>query len=82
MNKVLSLLESELSFDLVAKKFDENISTTNLEKNRWVMVDNLDDDLKSVLNQLGVGEIKSNIKNNCTFIKAFCKAAINIFFFS
>ena len=52
MNKVLSLLESELSFDLVAKKFDENISTTNLEKNRWVMVDNLDDDLKSVLNQL------------------------------
>ena len=62
MNKVLSLLESELSFDLVAKKFDENISTTNLEKNRWVMVDNLDDDLKSVLNQLGVGEIKSNIK--------------------
>ena len=62
MNKVLSLLESKSSFDLIAKNFDENISTTNLEKNRWVMVDNLDDDLKSVLNQLGVGEIKSNIK--------------------
>ena len=26
---VLSLLESKSSFDLVAKKFDENISTTN-----------------------------------------------------
>ena len=28
MNKVLSLLESKSSFDLIAKKFDENISTT------------------------------------------------------
>ena len=32
MNKVLSLLESKSSFELIAKKFDENISTTNLEK--------------------------------------------------
>ena len=62
MNNVLSLLDSKSSFDLVAKKFDENISTTNLEKNRWVLVDNIDDDLKSMLNQLDVGEIKSNIK--------------------
>ena len=62
MNKVLSLLESNSSFDLVAKKFDENISTTNPEKNRWVMEDNLDDNLKSVLNKLDIGETKSNIK--------------------
>ena len=59
MNNVLSLLNSKSSFDSVAKKFDENISTTNLEKNRWVLVDNIDDDLKSMLNQLDVGEIKS-----------------------
>ena len=62
MNTVLSLLESKSSFDLVAKKFDENISTTNPERNRWVLVDNLDDDLRNVLNQLDVGEIKSDIK--------------------
>ena len=62
MNTVLSLLESKSSFDLVAKKFDENISTTNPERNRWVLVDNLDDDLRNVLNKLDVGEIKSDIK--------------------
>ena len=62
MNKVLSLLESKSSFDLVAKKFDENISTTNPERNRWVMADNLDDDVRNVLNKLDVGEIKSDIK--------------------
>ena len=62
MNNALSLLESRSSFDLVAKKFDENISTTNPEKNRWVLVDNLDDDLRNVLNKLDVGEIKSEIK--------------------
>ena len=62
MNTVLSLLESKSSFDLVAKKFDENISTTNPERNRWVLVDNLDDDLRNVLNKLEVGEIKSDIK--------------------
>ena len=62
MNKVLSLLESKSSFDLVAKKFDENISTTNPERNRWVLVDNLDDDVRNVLNKLDVGEIKSGIK--------------------
>ena len=62
MNTVLSLLESKSSFDLVAKKFDENISTTNPERNRWVLIDNLDDDLRNVLNKLEVGEIKSDIK--------------------
>ena len=62
MNTVLSLLESKSSFDLVAKKFDENISTTNPERNRWVLVDNLDDDLRNILNKLDVGEIKSDIK--------------------
>ena len=62
MNTVLSLLKSKSSFDLVAKKFDENISTTNPERNRWVLVDNLDDDLRNVLNKLDVGEIKSDIK--------------------
>ena len=62
MNNALSLLESRSSFDLVAKKFDENISTTNPEKNRWVLVDNLDDDLRNALNKLDVGEIKSEIK--------------------
>ena len=62
MNTVLSLLESKSSFDLVAKKFDENISTTNPERNRWVLVDNLDDDLRNILNELDVGEIKSDIK--------------------
>ena len=62
MNKVLSLLESKSSFDLIAKKFDENISTTNLEKNRWVLEDNLDENLKNVLDKLDVGEIKSEIK--------------------
>ena len=62
MNNALSLLESTSSFDLVAKKFDENISTTNPEKNRWVLVDNLDDDLRNALNKLDVGEIKSEIK--------------------
>ena len=50
MNTVLSLLKSKSSFDLVAKKFDENISTTNPERNRWVLIDNLDDDLRNVLN--------------------------------
>ena len=62
MNKVLSLLESKSSFDLIAKKFDENISTTNLEKNRWVLEDNLDENLKNVLDKLDVGEVKSEIK--------------------
>ena len=62
MNKVLSLLESKSSFDLIAKKFDENISTTNLDKNRWVLEDNLDENLKNVLDKLDVGEIKSEIK--------------------
>ena len=62
MNTVLSLLKSKSSFDLVAKKFDENISTTNPERNRWVLVDNLDDDLRNILNELDVGEIKSDIK--------------------
>ena len=62
MNTVLSLLKSKSSFDLVAKKFDENISTTNPERNRWVLIDNLDDDLRNVLNKLEVGEIKSDIK--------------------
>ena len=71
MNNALSLLESRSSFDLVAKKFDENISTTNPEKNRWVLVDNLDDDLRNVLNKLDVGEIKSEIrtKNGYKIIK-------------
>ena len=62
MNTALYLLESQSSFDLVAKKFDENISTTNPERNRWVLVDNLDDDLRNILNELDVGEVKSNIK--------------------
>lgn len=62
MNKVLSLLESKSSFDLIAKNFDENISTTNLEKNRWVLEDNLDENLKNVLDKLDVGEVKSEIK--------------------
>jgi hypothetical protein len=62
MNKVLSLLESKSSFDLIAKKFDENISTTNLEKNRWVLEDNLEENLKNVLDKLDVGEVKSGIK--------------------
>ncbi|MEL0124413.1 MAG: peptidylprolyl isomerase [Alphaproteobacteria bacterium] len=62
INNALSLLESRSSFDLVAKKFDENILTTNPEKNRWVLVDNLDDDLRNALNKLDVGEIKSEIK--------------------
>lgn len=62
MNKVLSLLESKSSFDLIAKKFDENISTTNLEKNRWVLEDNLDENLKNELDKLDVGEVKSEIK--------------------
>ena len=62
MNRVLSLLESKSSFDLVAKKFDENISTTNPERNRWILEDNLDDDLRNVLKELDVGEIKSDIK--------------------
>ena len=62
MNTVLSLLKSKSSFDLVAKKFDENISTTNPERNRWILADNLDDDLRNVLTKLEVGEIKSDIK--------------------
>ena len=62
MNTALSLLESKSSFDLVAKKFDENISTTNPERNRWVLADNLDDDLRNVLNKLDIGEMKSDIK--------------------
>ncbi len=62
MNKVLLLLESKSSFDILAKKFDENISTTNPKRNRWVLVDNLDDDLRNVLTKLEVGEIKSDIK--------------------
>ena len=62
MNKALSLLESKSSFELVANKFDENISTTNPERNRWVLVDNINDELRGILNQLDVGEIKSGIK--------------------
>ena len=30
-------LESDSPFDLIAKQFDENTSTTNLEKNRWIL---------------------------------------------
>ena len=47
---------------MIAKNFDENISTTNLEKNRWVLEDNLDENLKNVLDKLDVGEVKSEIK--------------------
>ena len=53
MDKVLSLLESDSSFELLAKKFDENISTSNLEKNRWVLEDNIDRDQKNILDRYG-----------------------------
>ena len=64
MDKVLSLLESDSSFELLAKKFDENISTSNLEKNRWVLEDNIDRDQKNILDGMETGEIRSNIKTN------------------
>ena len=63
MNKVISLLESDSPFDLIAKQFDENTSTTNLEKNRWILEDNLDNDQKKILEDMDDGEIKSNIKS-------------------
>ena len=62
MEKVLLLLDSNSSFDLIAKKFDENISASNLSKNRWVLEDNLDDNQQKLVKSLKVGEIKSNIK--------------------
>lgn len=63
MNKVISLLESDSPFDLIAKQFDENTSTTNLEKNRWILEDNLDNDQKKILEDMNDGEIKFNIKS-------------------
>lgn len=62
MNRVLTLLDSESSFDLIANKFDESISSSNLKKNKWVLESNLETEQKELLNNMNAGDIKSNIK--------------------
>ncbi len=64
MNRVLTLLDSESSFDLIAYKFDESISSSNLKKNKWVLESNLEAEQKELLHNMNAGDIKSNIKTN------------------
>ncbi len=62
MDTVLSLLDSGTSFELLASKFSDTNPQGN--KSSWIIEDNLDDVTKNILKDMGLGEIKTNIKIN------------------
>ena len=64
MNTVLSLLDSGTSFELLAKKFSDTNPQENKSRSGWILEDSLDDLTKSVLKDMNIGEIKTNIKIN------------------
>ena len=64
MNTVLSLLDSGTSFELLAKKFSDTNPQGNKSRSGWLLEDSLDDLTKSVLKDMNIGEIKTNIKIN------------------
>ena len=64
MNTVLSLLDSGTSFELLAKKFSDTNPQGNKSRSGWILEDSLDDLTKSVLKDMNLGEIKTNIKIN------------------
>ncbi len=64
MNTVLSLLDSGSSFELLAKKFSDTNPQGNKSRSGWILEDNLDDVTKSILKDMNLGEIKTNIKIN------------------
>ncbi len=64
LNSVLSLIESGSSFDILAEKFsDVNLQGNNVN-NGWILEDSLDDQMKSTLEKMKIGEIKKNLKIN------------------
>ncbi len=64
MEKALTILESESSFELVASKFDESISSSSPKKNKWVLETNLETEQQLLLENMDIGDIKSFIKTS------------------
>ena len=52
MNQMILELNNSpiISFDLIANKFDESISSSNLKRNKWVLESNLETEQKELLN--------------------------------
>ena len=66
MDIVLSLLDSGTSFDMLANKFSDTSpqGNNNNKASGWILEDNIDKEIRSILEQMKIGEIKKNIKIN------------------
>ncbi len=67
MKKVISLLDSGTSFELLANKFSDLNPQGNKLKTGWIFEDSLDSYTKEILNSMNSGDIKTNIKMNNGF---------------
>ena len=64
MNKILLLLKNGSSFEELAKKFSDGVTSDNAGDVGWIIEDNLEKNIKQILSQLKKGEIKSAIKTD------------------
>ncbi len=67
MNKILLLLKNGSSFEELAKKFSDGVTSDNAGDVGWIIEDNLEKNIKQILSQLKKGEIRSAIKTDNGF---------------
>ena len=67
MQKILLLLKNGSSFEELAKRFSDGVTSDNAGDVGWIIEDNLEKDIKQILSQLKKGDIKSSIKTDNGF---------------
>ena len=67
MKKILLLLKNGSSFEELAKKFSDGVTSDNAGDVGWIIEDNLEKNIEKILNELKKGEIKSAIKTDNGF---------------
>lgn len=67
MKKIISLLDSGVSFSTLASKFSDSATAENDGNLGWVSEHSLKDDIKIIIQQMEVGEVVGNIKTNNGF---------------
>ena len=67
MEMIIRLLNNGSPFGNLALKFSDAVTADNEENVRWILEDNLGDNLKTTLNNLNKGEVSGGIKSENGF---------------
>ena len=67
MNKILLLLKNGSSFEELAKRFSDGVTSENSGDVGWIIEDNLEKNIKNLLSKLKNGEIKAPVKTDNGF---------------